>query len=303
MRIATTIAEFSDIRDALALGQPRPTVAFVGTMGALHAGHRSLFRIARNVADVVVVSIFVNPLQFGPNEDYARYPRALEDDLEACREEGVDLVFAPTVTELYPPGRHVSVTAGPLGNVLEGASRPGHFDGVLTIVSKLFNIVQPDKAIFGQKDAQQLACIRRMVTDLNIDIDIVAAPIVREADGLALSSRNRYLIPHERTTALALAMALRAAAEQLTPEAALHAAQEVVDEAASDPAFHLDYLSLVNAQSFAEVTPDFIGEALLVVAASIGDTRLIDNAELTFADQPAVTLTNGARAAGGSRAR
>ncbi|MBA3528826.1 MAG: pantoate--beta-alanine ligase, partial [Propionibacteriaceae bacterium] len=237
MRVTRSVAELSDVRDELTTGQPLPTVAFVPTMGALHAGHRSLFRIAKNIADIVVVSIFVNPLQFGPDEDYARYPRALDDDLAACRSDDVDIVFTPSVAELYPAGRQVSVSAGPLGTILEGRSRPGHFDGVLTIVSKLFHIVRPDKAVFGQKDAQQLACIRRMVADLNCDIDIVAAPTIREDDGLARSSRNRYLLAHERTSALALSSALRVAARHDTAAAALEGAGRVLALAEADPTF------------------------------------------------------------------
>ncbi|MET0694232.1 MAG: pantoate--beta-alanine ligase [Propionibacteriaceae bacterium] len=282
MRVARTIAELSDLRDELTAGQPRPTVAFVPTMGALHAGHLSLFRIARNVADVVVVSIFVNPLQFGPDEDYARYPRVLEEDLQTCRDEDIDIVFAPTVTELYPAGRQVTVSAGHLGTLWEGRSRPGHFDGVLTVVSKLLNIVRPDKAIFGQKDAQQLAVIRKMASDLNIDVDIVAAPTIREEDGLALSSRNRYLLPHERKSALAIWHALAAATREDNAAAALAAAQDVIDLAECDSAFRLDYLAWVNPHTFAELSRDHEGDGLLIVSARVGDTRLMDNVELSF---------------------
>ena len=283
MRVARSIAELSDIRDELAVGQPRTTVGFVPTMGALHAGHRSLFRIARNVADIVVVSIFVNPLQFGPNDDYARYPRMLDADLQTCADDGIDIVFVPSVAELYPAGRQVSVSAGQLGEVLEGRSRPAHLDGVLTIVSKLFNIVRPDKAIFGQKDAQQLAAIRKMTADLNFDVDIVAAPIIREDDGLALSSRNRYLLPNERKLALAISAALRAATEHDNARSALEAARSVLDFAEEDAAFKLDYIALVNPQTFAELPDDHEGDALLVLAANVSDTRLIDNVELSFA--------------------
>ncbi len=283
MRVARSIAELSDIRDELAVGTPRSTVAFVPTMGALHAGHRSLFRIARRVADIVVVSIFVNPLQFGPDEDYARYPRVLDADLQTCADDGIDIVFVPSVTELYPSGRQVSVSAGQLGTVLEGRSRPTHFDGVLTIVSKLFNIVRPDKAIFGQKDAQQLAAIRKMAADLNLDVDIVAAPIIREDDGLALSSRNRFLLPHERKSALSISAALRTATEHDNAPSALEAARHVLDQAEVDGAFQLDYLAIINPQTFVEVPEDHAGDALLVIAAVVGDTRLIDNVELSFA--------------------
>jgi pantoate--beta-alanine ligase len=282
MRVAHTIAELSDMRDELTATQPRPTVSFVPTMGALHAGHCALIGIARNVADVVVVSIFVNPLQFGPDEDYARYPRTLEHDLAVCEAQGVDIVFVPSVSELYPSGRHVSVTAGPIGTVLEGRARPSHFDGMLTVVSKLFNIVRPDKAIFGQKDAQQLAAIRRLVADLNFDIDIVAGPIVREEDGLALSSRNHYLLPPQRKTALVISAALRAAARHDDAPSALRAARTVLGLAERDETFQLDYLCLVNPLSFAELPGDHQGEGLLVIAAQVGDARLVDNVELVF---------------------
>ena len=287
MRVAASIAEFEPLREQLGeelgTGGGRPRVAFVPTMGALHAGHRSLLAMARDLADVVVISIFVNPLQFGPDEDYARYPRPLEDDLQVCREVGVDLAFAPTVADLYPPGRQVSVSAGPLGTVLEGAARPGHFDGVLTVVLKLFHIVRPDLAIFGQKDAQQLACVRRMVTDLNIGVQVVAAPIVREPDGLALSSRNVFLGPAERRAALALSGGRRAAAGRGTAAAARSAAYEVIGPASARPGFVLDYLAVVDPRSFAEVPEDHTGAALLVVAARVGSVRLIDNVELFFA--------------------
>jgi len=295
MRVARNIADFSDFRDELTHGDPRPTVALVATMGALHAGHRSLIRIARNVADVVVVSIFVNPLQFGPDADYARYPRVLDEDLEVCQSEGVNIAFVPSVAELYPAGRQVTLCAGQLGTVLEGRSWSGHFDGVLTVVSKLFNIVQPDKAIFGQKDAQQLAVVRKMVTDLNWDVDIVSAPIVREDDGLALSSRNRYLLPHERTSALALSQSLRAAAQADNGADAVAAASSVLALAEGGGSFDLDYLTLVNPQTFAELPPDHSGDALLVVAATVGDTRLIDNTELTFACRATVDEDAGVR--------
>lgn len=285
MKVAYTIAELIEMRKDLTLGQPAATVALVATMGALHAGHRSLFRIAHQVADVVVVSIFVNPLQFGPDDDYARYPRVLEEDLAACRDDGVDLVFVPSVSELYPTGRQVLVSSGALGRLLEGRSRPEHFDGVLTIVSKLFNIVRPDKAIFGQKDAQQVACVRRMATDLNYDVDIVSAPVVREDSGLALSSRNRYLLPHQRRAALALSAALRAARGHDTPTTVLEAARRVLELAGTELGFQLEYVNLVHPQSFAELPADYTGQGLLLVAAVVGETRLIDNVELPLASQ------------------
>jgi pantoate--beta-alanine ligase len=281
VQVATTAAECGDLRDGCRSQSPPARIGFVPTMGALHAGHLSLIKLARSLTDVVVVSIFVNPLQFGPSEDYERYPRPLADDLEACRRAGVDLVFAPSVNELYPAGRQVSVAAGPLGTVFEGAARPGHFDGVLTVVLKLLHIVGPDVAIFGQKDAQQLACIRRMVLDLDVDVDVVGAPIIREADGLALSSRNRFLTATDRPAALALSAALCAAAAEKLPACALAAAGKVV-AAAADSGLDLDYLALVNPYTMAEVGAEHRGPATMIIAAHVRGIRLIDNADLTF---------------------
>ncbi|HET9873495.1 MAG TPA: pantoate--beta-alanine ligase [Propionibacteriaceae bacterium] len=281
-QVARTIAELQRLRSSFA-GQ---TVAFVPTMGALHEGHRSLIRLARRHADRVVVSIFVNPLQFGPGEDYARYPRVLEHDLAACVEEGVDLVFVPGVRDLYPPGRQILIGAGQMGAVLEGAARPGHFDGVLTVVLKLFNVVRPDRAIFGEKDAQQLACIRRMVIDLNVTVDILGGPTVREPDGLALSSRNRFLSKPERSSALALSASLRSGAEQTcAPEVVSAARGRLTEAERDDPAFRLDYVALVHPTSFVEVPADHTGEAILAVAAQVGTTRLIDNVTVDLVGQ------------------
>jgi pantoate--beta-alanine ligase len=262
------------------------TVALVPTMGALHEGHRSLIRRAREYADTSAVSIFVNPLQFGPGEDLDRYPRNFPADIEICAEEGVGLVFAPTAEVMYPArdGR-ITVDAGEMGAIVEGAVRPGHFDGVLTVVLKLFNLVRPDVAIFGEKDAQQLALIRRMVADLNLPVRIVAAPTVREEDGLALSSRNRYLTPAARETALSLSRALRAAvaAEVDGPMEAVRAARDVLGRAAAaDPPLELDYLVLVDPETFHEVRQSHKGGALLVVAGRVGGTHLIDNVPLFF---------------------
>jgi len=278
MKVARSIAEYAALRDP---AQGR--IAFVPTMGALHNGHRSLIRLARSRGDLVVVSIFVNPLQFGPDEDYARYPRPLDVDLESCAAEGVDIALVPTVTDLYPPGRQVTVSAGALGSVLEGRSRPGHFDGVLTVVLKLLNIVRPDVAVFGQKDIQQLACIQRMVVDLNVPVEVLGAPIVRDADGLALSSRNVFLSAPERSLALSLSTALEKAATQTSVPAARMAANETLDRAADDPAFALDYATLVNPTTFAELPDDYTGPAIFAMAAHVGRTRLIDNTTLTFA--------------------
>jgi pantoate--beta-alanine ligase len=285
MKITNSTAEYSEFRATLQ-GAGGPQIAFVPTMGALHDGHRSLIKLARSRADVVVVSIFVNPLQFGPGEDYARYPRRLEDDLQVCEADGVDVVFVPSVRDLYPPGRQVTVAAGALGTVLEGRSRPGHFNGVLTVVLKLFNIIQPQIAIFGEKDAQQLACIRRMVSDLNIAIEIVAAPIVRESDGLALSSRNVFLTATERAVARSISAALEKAATQSSVPSARAAAYEVLDRAQAEPCFELDYATIVNPTTFAEVPDDHVGPATFVVAARVGGTRLIDNTIINFASAP-----------------
>jgi pantoate--beta-alanine ligase len=255
-------------------------------MGALHEGHRSLIKLAKTRGDMIVVSIFVNPLQFGPNEDYARYPRPLEDDLQVCEADGVDIVLVPSVTELYPAGRQVTVDAGALGSVLEGHSRPGHFNGVLTVVLKLFNIIRPQVAVFGEKDAQQLACIQRMVIDFNLAVEIVGAPIVREPDGLALSSRNVFLSASERAVARSLSAALEKAATQGSVRSARAAAYEVLDRAEAEPCFELDYATIVNPATFTEVPDDHVGLAIFVVAARVGGTRLIDSTTINFAPAP-----------------
>ncbi|HEV8557433.1 MAG TPA: pantoate--beta-alanine ligase [Actinophytocola sp.] len=249
-------------------------VALVPTMGALHDGHRELLRRAGRIQNsVVVASIFVNPLQFGPNEDFQRYPRPLEADLEVCAQERVEVVFAPERAAMYPPGAQVTVHPGPLGEELEGASRPGHFAGVLTVVAKLLNIVRPDYAFFGEKDYQQLVLIRQMVRDLDLDARVIGVPIVREADGLALSSRNTYLDPGQRRAAATLSAALAAGARAGTsgPVAMLAAAQEVLD---TTPEVAVDYLELRDPGL--GPAPEH-GEARLLVAAKVGTTRLIDN--------------------------
>jgi pantoate--beta-alanine ligase len=250
-------------------------VALVPTMGALHEGHRELIRQARRAPGAVVtaVSIFVNPLQFGPSEDLARYPRPLEADLQACREEGVELVFLPGVPDMYPEGADTALTPGRLGDELEGAVRPGHFAGVLTVVAKLFHIVGPDLAFFGEKDYQQLVLIKKMVRDLDFPLSVVGVPTVREPDGLALSSRNAYLSVEHRSLAAALRRALVAGAGVSAhgPEAVLAAAQAVL---AAVPEFAIDYLELRDPDL--GPTPQS-GPARLLVAARIGGTRLIDN--------------------------
>jgi pantoate--beta-alanine ligase len=285
MKITNSVVEYAAFRSTLN-GPDAPRLAFVATMGALHEGHRSLIELARSLGDVVAVSIFVNPLQFGPGEDYARYPRPLEDDLQVCEADGVDVVFVPSVTDLYPPGRQITVDAGGLGTVLEGQSRPGHFNGVLTVVLKLFNIIRPQVAIFGEKDAQQLACIQRMVADLNVGVEIVAAPIVREPDGLAISSRNVFLSGTERAVARSISAALEKAATQSSVPSARAAAYEVLDRAEVEPCFALDYATIVNPATFAEVQDDHVGLARFVVAARVGGTRLIDNTMINFAAPP-----------------
>ncbi len=254
------------------------TVALVPTMGALHDGHLALVRRAREIADVVVVSIFVNPLQFGAGEDLDQYPRTLDADLAALGREGVGLVFAPSPAEMYPNGEvETRVTAGHVGTLYEGASRPGHFDGVLTVVSKLFHIVQPDHAVFGQKDAQQVFLVKRMVRDLDLPVGIEVVPTVREPDGLALSSRNRYLDAEQRRIALVLSEALAAA-----DSAAADGLDEVLAEAAGAFGDHdgieLDYLVVVDPDTFLPVVEGAAGPACVLVAARVGSTRLIDNA-------------------------
>jgi pantoate--beta-alanine ligase len=251
-------------------------------MGALHEGHRSLLDEARRrvtPTDAVVASIFVNPLQFAPGEDLDRYPRAFDADLAVCADAGVDVVFAPTVDEVYPGGEpQVTVDPGPLGSVLEGGSRPTHLRGVLTVVAKLFGLVRPDVAVFGQKDYQQLTLVRRMVEDLCLPVEIVGGETVRETDGLALSSRNRYLTAEQRVVALALSESLRAgaAAGSAGPDAVRRAALGVLD---ATPGLDLDYLELTDPRLGPAPAQ---GEARLLVAAKVGATRLIDNTAVTL---------------------
>lgn len=268
------------MRDALA---SRVDVGFVPTMGALHAGHLSLIERARAESQNVVVSIFVNPLQFGPSEDLASYPRSHEADLEMCENAGVDVVFVPSVTEMYSEDRATGVSVGRITTVLEGAARPGHFDGVATVVAKLFNIVRPTRAYFGQKDAQQVAVIRRMVEDLSIPVEVVTCPTVREPDGLALSSRNVYLDDEQRQRAVALHRALREGQHELESTQEPSAAEEKM------------WLSLSEAEGVlpeyaAAVDPDEFGpprgpRVLLAVAARVGSARLIDNLLVDLKEQ------------------
>lgn len=249
-------------------------VMLVPTMGALHEGHAALVRAAKKVPGaVVVVSIFVNPLQFGAGEDLSSYPRTLDADLEILGGEGVEVVFTPTPAVMYPDGTRTTVHPGPLGSELEGASRPGHFAGMLTVVLKLLQIVRPDRAFFGEKDYQQLVLVRQMVDDLNVDVRIVGVPTVREADGLAMSSRNRYLSPEEREQAGALSAALLAGVYAASGGAAavLDAARAVLDEV---PAIEVDYLELRD--TWLRPAP-LSGAARLLVAGRLGGTRLLDN--------------------------
>ena len=271
---------------AAACATLRPPVVLVPTMGALHDGHRALLGRARQLAGrngSVLVSVFVNPLQFGAGEDLDRYPRTLQADVAICAAEGVSVVFAPHHDQIYPQEQMVTVRPGSMGDILEGAFRPGFFDGMLTVVLKLFNLVTPAVAIFGEKDAQQLALVRRMVADLNLAVQIESVPTVREPDGLAISSRNSYLSPPERVSALALSRALRAgqAAAAGGPAAVLAAAQEELGAAGrADPPLVTDYLVLADPATFADVPAGHAGPALLLVAGTVGKTRLIDNARL-----------------------
>ena len=260
-----------------ALRQAGRPVMLVPTMGALHAGHRALIRAARAVPDAAtVVSIFVNPLQFTSQDDLDRYPRQRAADLTVCRQEGVDVVFTPSVEAMYPPGSGTAVHPGALGDELEGASRPGHFTGVLTVVATLFGIVGPDRAFFGEKDYQQLVLIQRMVADLRMGVQVIGVPTVREADGLALSSRNVHLDGNARAAAIALSAALAAGARAgpLGREAVLAAAHEVLS---TQPPGALDYLALRDPQLGAAPRQ---GPARLLLAATVGTPRLIDNVGL-----------------------
>jgi pantoate--beta-alanine ligase len=271
--VAHTREELSTARATLSSRD----VAVVMTMGALHDGHAHLIRAARARHDQVVVTIFLNPLQFGPREDLSRYPRTFEDDLALCTASAVDVVFAPTPDVVYPDGDPgVRVSAGPLGDVLEGASRPGHFDGVLTVVGKLLHLTAARSAYFGQKDAQQLLLIRRMVRDLDFPVEVVSVPTVREPDGLAMSSRNTYLTPSDREVALCLSRALRAGADAAPfgPSAVRRAARGVL---VREPLALVDYLVLAHPHTLADVPEWYRGEAMLAVAARVGTTRLIDN--------------------------
>jgi len=269
----TVIETIAELRTALA-GR---TVALVPTMGALHEGHLALVNRASQLAESVVVSIFVNPLQFGPNEDLAKYPRTLADDLAKLEAAGVEFVFAPSVAEMYPAGpSETRVTAGHVGTLYEGRSRPGHFDGMLTVVSKLLGIVRPDLVVFGQKDAQQVFLVQRMVADLNVATSVEVVPTVRESSGLALSSRNRFLDEREKRAALSLSTALEAA-----QSSGDRGVDQVVAAAQSalmgENLVQLDYLAVVDPTTFLPVDDGYRGKARVLIAARVGATRLIDN--------------------------
>lgn len=276
MRILKTVEEMQAAARAARLGGLR--VGLVPTMGALHEGHLSLVRAAKAQCDAVAVSIFVNPLQFGPREDLARYPRSFERDSEMLAKEDVDFLFAPSTEEMYPPGAVTWVEVEGLSQKLCGGSRPGHFRGVATVVSKLFHIVEPDLAFFGQKDAVQAAIIRRMVRDLNFRIEVVVCPIVREPDGLAMSSRNVYLSPQERQQALALHRSLMEVQKRF--DQGERRAAPLIDAGkqalAQEKGARLDYLAIVDPDTLDPVV-EIRTPALAAVAAFIGGTRLIDN--------------------------
>lgn len=280
-------------------------VGLVPTMGALHEGHASLIRAARASTDLVVVTIFVNPLQFGAGEDLDRYPRDLEGDLALCEREGADVVFAPTVAEMYPAGPpattvHVEGLTAPMC----GAARPTHFDGVTTVVSKLFAIAGPGRAFFGRKDAQQLAVIARMAVDLNLPVEVVGCPIVREPDGLAMSSRNAYLAPAERRSALVLHRALTAVAARIADGERDPAVVTAViaDTVAAEPSVVLEYADVRNGHDLTPCSAPLAGEVLVAVAARVGATRLIDNATCTVTETGASidlgVISAGARSGG-----
>lgn len=305
MKVVRHIAELrKQLAEERVSGASRRTIGFVPTMGYLHEGHISLVREARKRSDIVVLSIFVNPLQFGPNEDFERYPRDEDRDLAIAAENGVDFVFMPDVVEMYPRPMDMKVTVSErISNKLCGRSRPGHFDGVATVVLKLFQIVQPDLAFFGLKDAQQVAVIRRMTDDFNVPVEIVACPTVREPDGLAKSSRNVYLSEEERKQAVVLYEALQAAEHLIRKESNTTPRQlrEMIKERIGRaPSAELDYAEVVEYPSLNELAPDQplaqcgvvstdekLRHILIAIAVRFGATRLIDNTLVTFGDKPA----------------
>jgi pantoate--beta-alanine ligase len=282
MQILSSIPE---VRSAVRELRRNGSVGFVPTMGALHAGHRSLMQAARKRCGVAVTSIFVNPTQFAPHEDFSRYPRTLEEDCRMLEAEGIDLVFTPTAEAMYPPGASTFIDVPGVSERLDGASRPGHFRGVATVVAKLFHIVQPDFAFFGQKDAAQVAVLRQMVRDLDFPVEMMVCPTVREPDGLATSSRNRYLSIEERNQALSLSHALNAA-KKLADDGERRAAtllQAMSETLSREPDVRVDYISIVDPDTLLPLE-DVRAGALLAIAAYVGTTRLIDNVLLSPID-------------------
>lgn len=301
MRIAKTIAEvrsfIAELRAERSDTASGSIVGFVPTMGYLHEGHASLLRRSRQESGISVLSIFVNPIQFGPNEDLDRYPRSEEADLKLAEREGVDVVFLPSVAEMYPEERKTTVTVTGVTERLCGASRPGHFDGVATVVSKLFNIVKPDQAFFGAKDAQQVAVLQKMVNDLNMDIEIIPCPIVREEDGLALSSRNVYLNEEQRREALVLSRSLRTASLRIESDAAVTPElimAEVTTAIQESPLAEIDYVDLLTFPNLEPLDEQdgftklraSEGSIILALAVKFGSTRLIDNTIMKLKEVP-----------------
>jgi pantoate--beta-alanine ligase len=289
MQIVRSIDEMRQLRRTMRTTDPAKTVGLVPTMGALHEGHLSLVRAAKKRCGHVVATVFVNPLQFGPGEDFGRYPRTFDADCALLEREGVDVLFAPAADEMYPAGAETVVDLPQLGARLDGASRPGHFRGVATVVTKLFHIVHPCFAFFGQKDAAQVAVLRRMVRDLNFDLEIVVCPTLRDSDGLALSSRNRYLGSDDRQNALAISHALRHVEEAVAKGCAEapHLRSALQEELKAAAGIRLDYAEIIDPHSLQPVEDLSVG-ALVAVAAWVGETRLIDNvllAPVTVAEQ------------------
>ncbi|NOZ61594.1 MAG: pantoate--beta-alanine ligase [Calditrichaeota bacterium] len=276
MKIVKSIREMQQLSDELRCQGKK--IGFVPTMGYLHEGHLSLLREAKKRCDVLVMSIFVNPTQFGPNEDFAQYPRNFERDSRLAEKEGCDVIFSPDTEEMYPENYLTSVEVEEITNILCGASRPGHFRGVTTVVAKLFNAVKPHVAVFGQKDAQQAVVIKRMTRDLNFDIDIIIAPIVREHDGLAMSSRNTYLSPEEREQALVLNRSLKMAEELILSgeRDAETVKQKMKDMINEQPDAKIDYVEILHPETL-EFQSKIKSDVLIALAVKIGKTRLIDN--------------------------
>jgi pantoate--beta-alanine ligase len=276
VRIINTVAEMQSVCNKLRMSGS--ALGFVPTMGALHEGHLSLVRRARSECDTVVASIFVNPLQFAPGEDFAKYPRTLEEDCKSLEAEKVDILFAPNAAEMYPDGSVTTVTVPGIGDRLDGASRPGHFSGVATVVAKLFHVVVPTRAYFGQKDAAQLAVLRQMVRDLNFNVELVGCAIVRDTDGLALSSRNKYLGAAEREQALVLHRTLLGLERMIAQgeRQSITLVQAGMETLGAVAGMQVDYLAIVNANTLLPVTSVETG-TLVAVAAGVGGTRLIDN--------------------------